>query len=147
MKVILFEPLNVRSLEGLTEITETLKETAIQANDAETIAHDALASIDARADEITQSMAGARRLQDDHSEMKFSLDAAAKALADIDASKAGRVRRQENGEGVENAAEVSERLENMRRAEEMIENMKKFVEEIKSSVKTTIGRARSTISK
>ncbi len=65
-----------RNLNGLTQITGVLDETSKQANDAETIAHDALASIDARAHEITASMGRARSLQDDYAELKFSMDAA-----------------------------------------------------------------------
>ncbi len=52
-----------------------LKETSERANDAETIAHDALASIDARADEITASMSRARALSVDHDELKYSVEA------------------------------------------------------------------------
>lgn len=54
---------NFRNLASLEEITAVLEETVKAANDAETIAHDALASIDARAEEITQNMDQARKLQ------------------------------------------------------------------------------------
>ena len=50
----------IRGLDNLKENTGALKQTVKEANDAETIAHDALASIDARAVEITSNMAEAQ---------------------------------------------------------------------------------------
>jgi hypothetical protein len=49
---------------------DTLKSTLTNAEDAETLATDALASIDARANEIKKNMKSARKLQDNHEEMK-----------------------------------------------------------------------------
>ena len=43
-----------RGMEGLKEVTDVLKDTMQKADDAETLAHDALQSIDARADLITR---------------------------------------------------------------------------------------------
>jgi hypothetical protein len=57
-------------VENLGDI---LKSTLTNADDAETLAHDALTSIDARANEIKKNMKSARKLQDDHAEMKASL--------------------------------------------------------------------------
>ena len=62
-----------RGLDNLKEVTEELKDTVDEAEDAGTIAHDALASINARADEITLNMDKARQLQDDHADMKFNI--------------------------------------------------------------------------
>ena len=44
-----------RGMEGLKEVTDVLKDTMQKADDAETLAHDALQSIDARADLITRN--------------------------------------------------------------------------------------------
>ena len=52
---------------------EILKSTVQQADDAETLAHDALASIDARAVEIKKHMKGTQDLQNDHAEMLFAI--------------------------------------------------------------------------
>ena len=49
---------------------DVLKSTLTNADDAETLAHDALTSIDARANEIKKNMKSARKLQDNHEEMK-----------------------------------------------------------------------------
>ena len=43
-----------RGMDGLKEVTDVLKDTMQKADDAETLAHDALQSIDARADLITR---------------------------------------------------------------------------------------------
>ena len=43
-----------RGMENLKEVTDVLKDTMQKADDAETLAHDALQSIDARADLITR---------------------------------------------------------------------------------------------
>ncbi len=53
---------------------DTLKSTLTNADDAETLAHDALTSIDARANEIKKNMKSARKLQDDHAEMKVWIE-------------------------------------------------------------------------
>ena len=71
---------------NLNDIRYQLDETSKEADDAETIAHDALASIDARAAEITRNMKAARDLQKDNEDLKFSIDATRKALADIEAA-------------------------------------------------------------
>jgi hypothetical protein len=49
---------NLKENEG--EVSEKLKESVAESNDAKTIAHDALASIDARAQEISTNMANAK---------------------------------------------------------------------------------------
>lgn len=44
-----------RGMDNLKEVTDVLKDTMQKADDAETLAHDALQSIDARADLITRN--------------------------------------------------------------------------------------------
>ena len=44
-----------------------------EADDAETLAHDALASIDARAEEITERLKITNALQHNHTEMSFAI--------------------------------------------------------------------------
>ena len=46
-----------RGMDNMKEVTDVLKETMRYADDAETLAHDALQSIDARADLITRDAA------------------------------------------------------------------------------------------
>jgi hypothetical protein len=62
--------MNFRNLDTIENLGDTLKSTLSNADDAETLAHDALTSIDARANEIKKNMKSARKLQDDHAEMK-----------------------------------------------------------------------------
>ena len=52
------------------------------ANDAETLAHDALASIRTRAGEIRTSKEQATQLQNNHAEMKYSIDATQKVFCE-----------------------------------------------------------------
>jgi hypothetical protein len=59
-----------RNLDTVDNLGDVLKSTLTNADDAETLAHDALTSIDARANEIKKNMKSARKLQDNHEEMK-----------------------------------------------------------------------------
>ena len=61
---------NIRKLE---DQREKLKSTVQEADDAETLAHDALASIDARAEEITERLKITNALQHNHTEMSFAI--------------------------------------------------------------------------
>lgn len=45
----------IKSISAIDDFPDVLQETVKEATDAETLAHDALASIDARADEITKN--------------------------------------------------------------------------------------------
>ena len=49
----------------MKDLTEKLKETVTNSTDAELLAEDALASIDARADDIKKSIVTAKTLLDD----------------------------------------------------------------------------------
>ena len=59
-----------RNLDTVENLGDVLKSTLTNADDAETLAHDALTSIDARANEIKKNMKSAKKLQDNHEEMK-----------------------------------------------------------------------------
>ena len=61
---------NIRELEGQREV---LKATVQEADDAETIAHDALAGVAARAGEIHGKMGITQQLQYNHTEMLFAI--------------------------------------------------------------------------
>ena len=61
---------SIRELEGQREV---LKSTVQEADDAETLAHDALASIDARAEEITDRLKITNNLQQKYTEMSFAI--------------------------------------------------------------------------
>ena len=57
-------------MEGQREV---LKSTVQEADDAETIAHDALISIAQRAEEITEKLKITNALQQNHTEMSFAI--------------------------------------------------------------------------
>ena len=59
-----------RNIDTVENLGDVLKSTLTNADDAETLAHDALTSIDARANEIKKNMKSAKKLQDNHEEMK-----------------------------------------------------------------------------
>ena len=61
---------NIKALEGQREV---LKSTVQEADDAETIAHDALISIAQRAEEITEKLKITNALQQNHTEMSFAI--------------------------------------------------------------------------
>ena len=61
---------NIKALEGQREV---LKSTVQEADDAETIAHDALISIAQRAEEITEKLEITNALQQNHTEMSFAI--------------------------------------------------------------------------
>ena len=73
----------ISNLRRMADQEEELKLTVKEADDAETLAHDALASIDARADEIKRNMGETQDLQNRHAEMTFAMGATEKALAEI----------------------------------------------------------------
>ena len=69
--MIIFVPYsNIKKLEGQREV---LKSTVQEADDAQTIAHDALASIEARAGEINDNMKITNDLQFNHTEMLYAI--------------------------------------------------------------------------
>ena len=55
-----------RNIDTVENLGDVLKSTLTNADDAETLAHDALTSIDARANEIQKNMKSAKKLQDNH---------------------------------------------------------------------------------
>ena len=61
---------NIKTLEGQREV---LKSTVQEADDAETIAHDALISIAQRAEEITEKLNITNVLQQNHTDMSFAI--------------------------------------------------------------------------
>ena len=59
----------------MKDLTEKLKQTVQNATDAETVAHDALDSIDLRAEAINAAMNKSNQLSDSSAEMKLAIDA------------------------------------------------------------------------
>ena len=67
----------------MKDLSEDLKQTEELSTDAETVAHDALASIDARHQVIKDSIVTGRTLLDDNTAIKMAMEATEKALVDL----------------------------------------------------------------
>lgn len=136
------------------------------ANDAETVAHDALASIDARADEITDSMNKTKTLQNDNSKLKFSLEATRKALDVIDSKEKRKRRRQrrraeaqaEDGQlqpfeagaaveanGGDEEQDFSSRLQALSARQERIMGLRESLKSMRDILKERVKEARESI--
>ncbi len=114
---------------------------------ADTLAIDALASIDARADESTDNMAKARKLQDDFEELKFSLDATKKALDEIDASKNQRREKREGEKEEIDGADFGGRLEKLATQDERMNVLRDSIKEMLNTLKDRLDDARGNISR
>lgn len=125
-----------KSISAIDDFPDILKDTVAQATDAETLAHDALASIDARANEITKNKDRATELQVNHAELKFALDATAKALADIDQKR--RQRRDTD-------SNVDDRIEELKRKEIELDNLQDSILGMLGTLKGRLGSVRRTL--
>merc|ERR1712008_300313 len=72
-----------KALDAMKDLSEDLKQTEELSTDAETVAHDALASIDARHQVIKDSIVTGRTLLDDNTAIKMAMEATEKALVDL----------------------------------------------------------------
>merc|ERR1719319_1322675 len=68
----------------MKDLSEDLKQTEELSTDAERVAHDALASIDARHQVIKDSIVTGRTLLDDNTAIKMAMEATEKALVDAE---------------------------------------------------------------
>lgn len=127
-----------RDLDNMKDLTEKLKETVQNATDAETVAHDALASIDARAQGIKDNMSTARKLQDDSAEIKFSVEATRKALLELESRRPKR--------DAEAEEEVEGRLTRLRDSMARISNVRENVSKMMKTLKSRVADARQKIS-
>ena len=128
-----------RNMEELKEVTDILSKTLNNASDAETLASDALTSIDTRANEITKSMANALELQKHNSELKFSIEATKKALNELEQAQNGRQRRE--------TEEARSRLDNLDNKGERVDSLSDSVSGMIKTLKDRLKSARKTISK
>ncbi|TRY60964.1 hypothetical protein TCAL_05712 [Tigriopus californicus] len=131
-----------RGLESLPPTPELLKETVDIANDAETVAHDSLSSINARADEITRNIGQARTLQDNHEQMKFSLEATKKALDEIESQD-----RQKRDTGDIPESEMNERLASLNNRQGRVTNLQDSVKGMIGKLKDRLGQVRFTLAR
>uniref|UniRef100_A0A0K2UE20 Laminin subunit alphalike [Acyrthosiphon pisum] n=1 Tax=Lepeophtheirus salmonis TaxID=72036 RepID=A0A0K2UE20_LEPSM len=132
-----------RALDILPSLTDQLERSASDANEAETHSNDALASIHARADEISQDMANAKNLHRDYSEMKYSLDATKKVLEDLEKRRSRRDADNDGGNVVsriEKLIEAGNRISSLTvNASGMLKSLKDRVKNVRFNLKK-IGR-------
>ena len=115
-----------------------LKQTVDEANDAETIAHDALASIDARASEIQSNMEDAKNLQDNYAELKYSIEATKKALDDLDARKEERQKR-------EPQKDMAGRIGDLQVRGDRIDGLRDSVQTMMANFRTRLANVRESL--
>ena len=123
----------------MKDLTEKLKETVQNATDAETVAHDALASIDARAQVIKDSMETARRQMDDSAAIKFAIDATKKALTDLENQRPKR-------DAGPDPDDVDNRLNVLRASSKRISGLRSDVSTMMKSLKGRLAQVRAKIS-
>ena len=126
-----------RALDGMKDLTEKLKQTVQNATDAETIAHDALGSIDLRAELIQAAMNKSNQLSDSSAEMKLAIDATKKALAKLEEA---RPRRDADPDDVDG------RIGRLRASESRINGIRSNINTMMSTLRGRLSQVRETIS-
>ena len=123
-----------RALDGMKDLTEKLKQTVQNATDAETVAHDALGSIDLRAELIRNAMNESKKLSDASAEMKFQIDATKKALAKLEDAR--RPKRDADPDDVDG------RIDRLRASEARITDIRKNINSMMSTLKGRLSQVR-----
>ena len=141
-----------RGMDNLKEVTDVLKDTMQKADDAETLAHDALQSIDARADLITRNMAGAKKIQDDSADLKFALEATKKALEEIEARrrqkrKMRREKREDEVDDEELEAEMDNKVDKLKEKERVLDGLSESVSSMMARIKSVVAKVRGKLKK
>ncbi len=126
-----------QQLDSMRDLSEKLKETVQNATDAETVAVDALASIDARAEVIKESIGTAKRLLDDSSTIKFAMDATKKALIDLESKRPKR--------SADPAEDVDRRLNKLRNSASAFNSNTRLVLEKMKTLRSRLDTVRSKI--
>jgi chromosome segregation ATPase len=145
-----------RGLDNLNDVTDVLKDTVLKANDAETLSHDALASIDARAEEITKNMAQAKTIQDDYADLKFALEATKKSLKEIEdrrrQKRRQRQKREEDGledideeDDLEEEQEMKGKVEALLKKEAQLDGLSGSVRGMMDTLRSRIGKIRGSL--
>ena len=104
--------------------------------DADTVSHDALASINTRADKITSSMGKATKLQADHEELQLATTATENALDAIDEKRRSKRAAEEA---------VDARLKALEEKEKKLNAMTDRVDKMVGRVRNTMSKLRSRI--
>ena len=121
----------------MKDLREKLKQTVQNATDAETVAHDALGSIDLRANLIRDAMNKSNQLSDASAEMKLAIDATKKALAKLEEARPKRDADPDDVDG---------RIDRLRASETRINGIRSNINTMMSTLKERLGRVRESIS-
>ena len=121
----------------MKDLREKLKQTVQNATDAETVAHDALGSIDLRANLIRDAMNKSNQLSDASAEMKLAIDATKNALAKLEEARPKRDADPDDVDG---------RIDRLRASETRINGIRSNINTMMSTLKERLGRVRESIS-
>lgn len=124
----------------MANLESVLKSSVANSSDAETVSHDALASINARANEIKKNMEVAKKLQDNHAEMKFAIGATVKALDDLE------TQRRQKRDAAQNAEDFEMRLQRLLETEKRLKSLRENNAKMISSLKSRFAKVRSKLS-
>lgn len=126
----------------MKDLTEKLKETVTNSTDAELLAEDALASIDARADDIKKSIVTAKTLLDDSATIKFAVDATKKALDDLESRRPKR----DADPGDADPEDMDRRLKVLRNSASRFKSLRSNLTKIMNTVKSRLSEVRDKLS-
>ena len=102
---------------------------------------DALASIDARADDIKKSTVTAKELSDDVAKIKFAVEATKKSLDDLDSRRTKR-----DAENVD-PEDMGRRLNILKNSASRFADMRANLTKIMKTVRTKLATVRKTVSR
>ena len=128
-----------KQIEKMGDLSATIEDTKQQASNAQTDAHDALTSINARASEISQNKEKAYELRNIHSAMSLSLANTEKALKEYDPTP-----NREKRDAYQDY-DINTRLGRLEEKKEYMFSTGNRVDDLVKSIKDKIGSARDAL--
>jgi len=129
-----------KQVEKMGSLSDTIMDTKDKASRAQTDAHDALTSINARATEISRNKEKAYDLRDAHSSMNLYIANTEKSLNDYEQKPGGRNRRDAYQE-----SDIAARLLRLTQQKEAIHRSGDMVNDLVSSIRDKISLARDAL--
>ena len=129
-----------KQVEKMGSLSEVIANTKEKASSAQTDAHDALTSINARATEISRNKEKAYELRDAHSSMNLYIANTEKSLNDYEQKPGGRSRRDAFQE-----SDITARLLRLTQQKEAIHRSGDMVNDLVSSIRDKISAARDAL--
>ena len=128
-----------KQIEKMGDLSSTIKSTKDEASKAQTDAHDALTSINARASEISQNKERAYQLRNEYSAMNLHLANTEKALRDY-VENPGREKRDAYQD-----YDINSRLQRLTERKEFILSTGDRINDLVKSIKEKVGDARGLL--